>query len=365
MPVQLNLDTATPATRLLEKQRQMNEIQDALTLQKDDYAKKEETFKRREEQLRKKDMELQESLIKFNKFLKENETKRLRAQKKAEDEEKAKQEKISLIEKEKAMLQQVKIQKQQLEKQLSQNKRYLKYLEAVKETNETEFPEIEYIVRRYNILVSELDSSQAHQNELNLQIEKVQREYQQFTKEQVNHNLGIGTESAHLLKKLEKAEAEFTLLENSLDSNLKNVSDRTSTISRIVMAIENIYLRCKSESRVLEHGINFATVSKEKLDEFNKAEAIARLDTVGDYISDYIAIVKGYDNYKKEARSFKSKNKAPNSATSNSIILVTNIENVSSGNHHVISKSKLQSSKPRDDSSSALSGVQDYDASTN
>ena len=36
--------------------------------------------------MRKKDLDLQESLIKFNKFLQENDSKRARAQKKASDE---------------------------------------------------------------------------------------------------------------------------------------------------------------------------------------------------------------------------------------------------------------------------------------
>jgi hypothetical protein len=72
LPVQLNLDHVAPATRLLEKRRQMMEVQEALDSHKEEYAKREEAFKRREEQLRKKDLELQESLIRFNKFLKVN-----------------------------------------------------------------------------------------------------------------------------------------------------------------------------------------------------------------------------------------------------------------------------------------------------
>jgi len=37
------------------------------------FARREDAFRRREETLRKQDLELQESLIKFNKFLQENE----------------------------------------------------------------------------------------------------------------------------------------------------------------------------------------------------------------------------------------------------------------------------------------------------
>lgn len=46
----------------------------------------EEVFRKREEVLKKKDLELQESLIRFSKFLQENDSKRARAEKKAGDE---------------------------------------------------------------------------------------------------------------------------------------------------------------------------------------------------------------------------------------------------------------------------------------
>jgi hypothetical protein len=45
------------------------QVQEALDAQKEEFARKEEAFRRREEALRKKDLDLQESLIRFNKFL--------------------------------------------------------------------------------------------------------------------------------------------------------------------------------------------------------------------------------------------------------------------------------------------------------
>ena len=44
-------------------------MQEALDAQKEEFGRKEEAFRRREEALRKKDLDLQESLIRFNKFL--------------------------------------------------------------------------------------------------------------------------------------------------------------------------------------------------------------------------------------------------------------------------------------------------------
>ena len=62
------------------------------------FGRKEEVFKRREEGLKKKDLDLQESLIRFSKFLQENDSKRTRAEKKAADEIKLRLQKEAEIE---------------------------------------------------------------------------------------------------------------------------------------------------------------------------------------------------------------------------------------------------------------------------
>jgi len=53
----------------------------------------EKNFRDREEMLKRKDIELQESLIRFSKFLQDNDAKRVRALKKASDERKTREEK--------------------------------------------------------------------------------------------------------------------------------------------------------------------------------------------------------------------------------------------------------------------------------
>ena len=73
LPETLVIDHVSAATRLLEKRRQMFEVQEALNSQKEEFTRREDAFRRREEALRRKDLELQESLIKFNRFLQENE----------------------------------------------------------------------------------------------------------------------------------------------------------------------------------------------------------------------------------------------------------------------------------------------------
>jgi hypothetical protein len=57
------------------------------------HTSQEELFRRREEALKKKDLELQESLLRFTKFLQENDAKRAKANKRAQDEVRCREEK--------------------------------------------------------------------------------------------------------------------------------------------------------------------------------------------------------------------------------------------------------------------------------
>lgn len=76
----LGIDKVAPATRLLETRRFMYEVQEALDQEKEKFARKEEEFRRKEEHLRAQDTVLQNSLMKFSKFLHDNEAKRRRAE---------------------------------------------------------------------------------------------------------------------------------------------------------------------------------------------------------------------------------------------------------------------------------------------
>lgn len=78
----------------------------------------EELFRKREEVLKKKDLELQESLIRFSKFLQENDSKRARAEKKAADEVKSRQQKEQDIEQLTDVLEQMREEKEHVDEVL-------------------------------------------------------------------------------------------------------------------------------------------------------------------------------------------------------------------------------------------------------
>ena len=56
LPQHLQLDSVSPATRLLEKRRLMYEVQKAFEDQKEEYHQKESRFKLQEQELKEKDI---------------------------------------------------------------------------------------------------------------------------------------------------------------------------------------------------------------------------------------------------------------------------------------------------------------------
>jgi len=65
-------DQLTPATRLLEKRREMQEVEQALAAQKEEFQMKMESLQQRREELERKEYSLKEHLLKFDHFLKVN-----------------------------------------------------------------------------------------------------------------------------------------------------------------------------------------------------------------------------------------------------------------------------------------------------
>jgi hypothetical protein len=71
----------------------MLEVENGLQKQKEEFSMKMESLSQRREELARKEAQLKESLLKFDKFLQENDAKRLRAIKKAIEERKVKDQK--------------------------------------------------------------------------------------------------------------------------------------------------------------------------------------------------------------------------------------------------------------------------------
>ena len=286
LPQQLTLDHVSPATRLLEKRRQMFEVQEALDAQKEEFQRREATFKRREEMLKKKDLELQESLIKFNKFLQENDSKRSRAEKKEKEEIKQRLVKEQEITKLHEALLRQKEQRHLMTLDLDKMMKYQNFLESVLEATD-EFPEITDLLSRYDTLDaahSDLISRQVQAEEHN---EQQRHELTQFVRDKTDEILGYNNTIAELQKQSEQTLSRTREEQAEKEREMEDVAERTLQLGQVIMGCDNIYHRCLGRS----------TTSRKKAsssDDDETTVVIEKLMLVRDYLTDLNAINKGF-----------------------------------------------------------------------
>ncbi|GLI67448.1 hypothetical protein VaNZ11_011641 [Volvox africanus] len=278
LPQTLVLDHVSPATRLLEKRRQMFEVQEALEAQKLDFNRKEEVFKRREEALKLKDLELQESLIRFSKFLQENDSKRARAEKKAADEIKARLQKEKEIEQLTDVLEELKSEKDRILEVLEKNMRYQQYLESVLEVAD-EYQEVSDLLLRHATLSATNADLKDHQRRCSELAEKVRTELQIYVKQKTDEILNLNNQVAKLKTELEGYEAEAMVQEAKKDSSLQIASQRTLEYGQVVLSADNIFNRCRSKSSIGHPA---------------ESNPLHQLDVIGNFVSDLGAIIKQY-----------------------------------------------------------------------
>eukprot|EP00741_Cyanophora_paradoxa_P019101 tig00021122_g18443.t1 len=284
LPRYLNMDNVSPATRLLEKRRQMFEVQEALEAQKEEFARREELFKRREEALKKKDLELQESLIKFSKFLQENDAKRQRAEKKAADEVALRVKREGEIAKLRAELEKLKKDKQTSYTMLGKGMNYQKFLESVLEVTE-EYPEINDLLMRYATLEATNRDLVDKAAKSAMEMENHRKMLSDFVKEKMNEILGYNNDIAALQKELERRTLEAQNLQAKLDQDVQEHAKKTTELGQIRMACENIFQRVFSRKGPNSRMPPLEGSTEERI--------LGQLKHIGEKMDDYWSIVKG------------------------------------------------------------------------
>lgn len=251
-PQQLFFDNVSPATRLLEKRRQMYEVQDALENQKARFAKEEEQFRKKEEQLRAKDLQLQHQLFRFNKFLQDNEAKRRRAETRAAEEAaqiRSKEEEIRDLEEQ---LEENKRQCSELEEEVARNMKYEEFLESVKDSCD-DYAEIQDLVGRYETLeIANKDLSELQKSSQN-RIEELTKEFQSYRKEQEMQMLELTNRIAALSGELDESQKTRQHLEHVVDEARQEDSKHSLYFGQILMSVENLFLRCTTKRRNIQH----------------------------------------------------------------------------------------------------------------
>lgn len=270
-------DHLTPATRLLEKRREMCEVEQALAAQKEEFQMKMESLSQRREELERKEHQLKESLLKFDKFLKENDSKRARAIKKANDERDLKRGKDKDIERLKEDIGTLVGKKESLAGILDQRVIFQKYLDKVIESAE-EFHEIREVIARHDTLTAThldlMDREQLNQEA----IENEKQELMKYTEEKNNQILSYNNQLAGLQTRLDKAQSAAVKWESKWTHIKNTAAKKTLLLGRIKMATHNLYQLVDKQQKQ-------SLASDVPIDDTN--EQLARIQT---YIQDLTQI---------------------------------------------------------------------------
>lgn len=243
----------SPATRLLEKRRETAEVEHALAAQKEEFSMKMEGLHQRRQELESKEQELKQSLMKFDRFLRENDSKKNRALKKAKDERNM----IKLKEVEIQNLQEecydLEMERDKFKKRLEKYTIYQTYLEKVLDQSD-EFSELREIMARYDTLISTHNDLLSREQKNQITMEKEKQKFNRFTEEKNNEILHYNNQLAQLQTRLDKAQSEAVHWESKWTHIQNTAARKTLLLGQIKIATHNLYQLVQRHARNTRSG---------------------------------------------------------------------------------------------------------------
>jgi len=276
-PKPIHAEHTSAATWVLDKRREMHETQQALDAQKQEFEEHEGEMKKRDDALKKKDRELQEALLKFNRFLLDNDTKRAKAERKYMEEKSIKEDKDQELQNLIKTLEQLKKEKEDKTKLLTNLVQYQRYLYSVLEHTE-DYKEIRSLIERWNTL----QATATHLRESiakNLQeSETIRATLQKYSQEKTTEILGMDNRIAELTKQLERLQHKIISATSEYDEKTETSVAKNLEFGQIKMACENIFRQISANQNM----------------RYRNLPLTQQLTYIGIYLSDMQEIIKGY-----------------------------------------------------------------------
>ncbi|OAF68876.1 Coiled-coil domain-containing protein 42A [Intoshia linei] len=248
-------DQLTAATRLSDKKREIAEVEQALLAQKEEFQMKMEGLQHRKNEFHRKELKLKNSLLRFDKFLRENEMKKNRALAKITEEEKLKKEKDVEIEVLNEKIDFLKLDMEKYKKLCEKYGKYKLYLESIIEYND-DFNEVREILARHETLKINqndlIDMEMENQNML--QDKKLM--LLKYIESMSNESLNLNNQLMYLQNKYDKAFGNSCKWEQNWLHIKSSMSYKDLEISRIKMAVHNLYQLISKHQNIKKKNID-------------------------------------------------------------------------------------------------------------
>eukprot|EP00603_Paraphysomonas_imperforata_P005932 CAMPEP_0114430594 /NCGR_PEP_ID=MMETSP0103-20121206/10124_1 /TAXON_ID=37642 ORGANISM="Paraphysomonas imperforata, Strain PA2" /NCGR_SAMPLE_ID=MMETSP0103 /ASSEMBLY_ACC=CAM_ASM_000201 /LENGTH=380 /DNA_ID=CAMNT_0001600051 /DNA_START=157 /DNA_END=1299 /DNA_ORIENTATION=+ len=237
------------STLLLKKRKEMREVDEALELMKDEYKRRMESCEERRSQFEFKQAKMREQVLKFEKFIQENDAKRQRAEAKAKQEKKLFEQKCQEMNSLGEKINELISSQKELELQLLKKGCYREYLEQFLEAGDGSYEEVADVLNRYKTLKDANADLMKHVDMLENDVDQSRGNLQSLKMETQNQLLVNNSLFQQHQKNLEekRATTKSEEEEKNLDEDAaKNVARETS---QVVQSIRNVFGRCQATVR--------------------------------------------------------------------------------------------------------------------
>ena len=225
------------STLLLQKKKLMEEAQIELDRKKEEIRLRMLRCQEKEDELALTQADLREQVVKFEKFLKDNDAKRLRAHRKALDEIKQREEKEAEIEQLNQELSDLRKMQKMREELLERIQIYEQYLEKLVADETNEYLDISKIVERYETLSHANQDLRKSIGDFNREMEEQRGDLAKFIKEAQNQILLSNSSVAEHQEQLELAKIESAKADANRAARQNRRKEETRLSGEISMSI--------------------------------------------------------------------------------------------------------------------------------
>lgn len=231
------------STQLLKKRKEMKEVDDALELMKRDYKRRMDECEERRLQFELKQAKMREQVLKFERFIQENDAKRQRAENKAKQERKLYEDKCKEIANVMLEIDQLEQQQRDLLAELARRSCHREYLELIVEESD-EYEEVGDILNRHKTLVDANADLASRAKEQDEEVEELRVKVDTLRMNALN-SLLVGTSFVQDKQKdLESMRLVVAQTETDMGLGIEKEKDVQRVSGEVIQAIKNIYSRC-------------------------------------------------------------------------------------------------------------------------
>eukprot|EP00605_Chrysophyceae_sp_TOSAG23-4_P002510 GSChrysophyteH1.ASY1.ANO1.2773.1 assembled CDS len=241
------------STQLLKKRKEMKEVDNALELMKNDYKRRMDECEERRISFETKQSKMRDQVLKFERFIQENDAKRARAEAKSKAERKLFMEKLEEIDKKNEEVRKLKEAQAELQEELERRRCFRDYLENVVEASDKSsdmtYEEVPDLLNRYDVLTTANDDLVKVENQQDMEVDEYRKKLQALKTEAQNIELTRNSFLNEKQKNLERLRESVKAMEHEQGLVMDKEKSVQQEWGAVEGAIRNIYSRCCATMR--------------------------------------------------------------------------------------------------------------------